>query len=182
MILMQGARGKDVLELQRQLIASGADIEADGKFGPKTARAVREFQKAAGIRPDGIVGNDTRNAFNMPPIPRARPNDEMMADPAANVSLEAEMDEPKESVPSSPSAQMLGQSDEYWNDILAAGEDPMLRDHIAAQQQADLLKQQEALRQAQPATVQQRMNARMPDANGMQQRFDKYLENKRMGR
>lgn len=31
----------------------------DGKIGPQTRRAIREFQKARGLKPDGVVGKKT---------------------------------------------------------------------------------------------------------------------------
>ncbi|MFH0732198.1 MAG: peptidoglycan-binding protein [Candidatus Omnitrophota bacterium] len=33
--------------------------EVDGKFGPQTIRAIKAFQKAKGLTPDGIVGSKT---------------------------------------------------------------------------------------------------------------------------
>lgn len=41
----------------------GLSLETDGKFGPKTADAVREFQKQEGLKVDGIVGEKTRQAL-----------------------------------------------------------------------------------------------------------------------
>jgi peptidoglycan hydrolase-like protein with peptidoglycan-binding domain len=52
-------RGDDrhpVKSLQRLLRAHGADLEADGIFGPITDAAVRAFQSANGLAVDGIVG------------------------------------------------------------------------------------------------------------------------------
>jgi peptidoglycan hydrolase-like protein with peptidoglycan-binding domain len=49
--------GDMVRELQTYLGFQGADI--DGKFGPKTERAVRTFQQNSGIEVDGIVGPNT---------------------------------------------------------------------------------------------------------------------------
>lgn len=180
MILMQGARGKEVLELQRQLIASGAQIKADGMFGKETKRAVRDFQRKAGIKADGVVGDDTRNAFNMPPIPRARAGALSQSIPVAQDAQEIAP------VASQEMPAVEDPNAAYWDEILAMGDNPMLKDHIAQQQamqneQVDKRAMIE-MQGAQPATIQQRMNAKTPDASGMQQRFDKYLENKRMGR
>jgi N-acetylmuramoyl-L-alanine amidase len=50
-------RGDDVRTLQRQLNALGFDAgKEDGLFGPKTDRALREFQHNLGEDPDGIAG------------------------------------------------------------------------------------------------------------------------------
>ena len=52
-------QGFDVLLAQRMLAQRGYDIEADGFFGPATEQAVRQFQQAAGLEVDGLVGADT---------------------------------------------------------------------------------------------------------------------------
>lgn len=53
-------QGDDVEAVQRALIAAGADIAADGVFGPATERAVRRYQKArGGLAADGQVGPKT---------------------------------------------------------------------------------------------------------------------------
>jgi N-acetylmuramoyl-L-alanine amidase len=50
-------RGDDVRTLQRQLNALGFDAgKEDGLFGPRTDRALREFQHNLGEEPDGIAG------------------------------------------------------------------------------------------------------------------------------
>lgn len=52
--LRRGSRGPDVVELQQRL-----RLTADGIFGPKTDRAVRQFQRKSGLKVDGIVGPAT---------------------------------------------------------------------------------------------------------------------------
>jgi N-acetylmuramoyl-L-alanine amidase len=50
-------RGDDVRTLQRKLDALGFEVgKVDGRFGPETDRAVREFQRNVGDDPDGIAG------------------------------------------------------------------------------------------------------------------------------
>jgi len=53
-------RGEDVRELQNKLASLGYDVgPVDGIFGPRTERAVIEFQKNNGLKVDGIVGPQT---------------------------------------------------------------------------------------------------------------------------
>ncbi len=65
--LARGSRGEDVAALQRQLNAAGAKppLEIDGKFGPLTDGAVRNFQAQAGIRVDGTFGPQSRAAMTV---------------------------------------------------------------------------------------------------------------------
>lgn len=57
-----GDKGDDVVKIQKALIAKGANLVkgADGNFGSGTDRAVKDFQRQAGISPaDGFVGRTT---------------------------------------------------------------------------------------------------------------------------
>lgn len=56
--LRRGDKGEPVVELQKLL-----KIGADGSFGPRTEVAVREFQRAKAMVPDGIVGPKTWKAL-----------------------------------------------------------------------------------------------------------------------
>lgn len=58
MILKKGSRGEAVVQLQRYL-----GLKADGIFGIKTERAVKEFQVKNNLNPDGIVGEETWRAL-----------------------------------------------------------------------------------------------------------------------
>ena len=54
MVLKVGSEGADVKKLQEKL-----GVETIGKFGPKTEAAVKAWQKANGLKDDGIVGDAT---------------------------------------------------------------------------------------------------------------------------
>ena len=54
MLLKNGSKGEDVKKLQEKL-----GVEAIGTFGPKTEAAVKEWQKANGLKDDGVVGDAT---------------------------------------------------------------------------------------------------------------------------
>jgi peptidoglycan hydrolase-like protein with peptidoglycan-binding domain len=65
-ILSAPKRGTDVLELKRWLRAAGYDVgprPLDGLFNEATDAAVRAFQEAHGLDPDGMVGPLTRQAL-----------------------------------------------------------------------------------------------------------------------
>ncbi|HEX5615303.1 MAG TPA: peptidoglycan-binding protein [Acidimicrobiia bacterium] len=54
-------RGDDVVDLQHRLNAMGFDAgREDGIFGPATERALRQFQRDAGLATDGVCGPATR--------------------------------------------------------------------------------------------------------------------------
>ena len=60
-VLKQGSSGDDVKRLQQAINAAGMQppLVVDGKFGPKTAAAVRWYQGQNGLTVDGIVGSQT---------------------------------------------------------------------------------------------------------------------------
>lgn len=58
-LLKVGSKGNSVKVLQKLLNANGAKIDVDGDFGPKTAGAVKSFQKKKKISADGVVGPAT---------------------------------------------------------------------------------------------------------------------------
>lgn len=63
-ILRNGSRGDDVQRVQESLKTAGyAPGPLDGIFGPKTELAVRTFQEDNGLRVDGLVGSNTREAL-----------------------------------------------------------------------------------------------------------------------
>ncbi len=59
-LVKKGYSGNPVRQLERRLDAMGFfDGKADRKFTKGTARAVRRFQKAFGLKADGVVGKST---------------------------------------------------------------------------------------------------------------------------
>jgi peptidoglycan hydrolase-like protein with peptidoglycan-binding domain len=68
-VIRRGMRGYDVGVLQfllwRHRLRPG---RLDGRFGARTARAVRRFQRRSGLTPDGIVGPDTATALCPLPV------------------------------------------------------------------------------------------------------------------
>lgn len=61
-IFRLGDRGHEVADVQQRLLGVGARIdpeELDGRFGPSTDAAVRQFQARRNLRVDGLVGVDT---------------------------------------------------------------------------------------------------------------------------
>jgi len=74
--IRQGAKGPTVAEMQGLLIrqgitVKGAQVKADGVFGPITEAAVRAFQAANGLKTDGICGPTTWAALQAAPAPAA---------------------------------------------------------------------------------------------------------------
>src|SRR4030095_13870219 len=66
-----GARGRHVVAIQDLLTDIGHDLPRstasrgfDGIFGPDTEQKVRDFQRPARLKIDGIVGRNTLAAFN----------------------------------------------------------------------------------------------------------------------
>jgi putative chitinase len=64
MLLKNGSKGDDVKKLQEKL-----GVEGTGNFGPKTEAAVKSWQKANGLKDDGIVGpNSWAKLFGAPAV------------------------------------------------------------------------------------------------------------------
>lgn len=71
-VLRRGLKGSDVQSLQTTLVLYGYDLGnfgpnnngVDGKYGPKTEEAVKEFQSDAGIKVDGLFGPESLKALN----------------------------------------------------------------------------------------------------------------------
>lgn len=60
-ILRTGSRGDEVTNLQSRLRDLGYySAEIDGQFGAGTKEAVMAFQRANGLEPDGIFGDETK--------------------------------------------------------------------------------------------------------------------------
>lgn len=71
-LISRGSKGEGVKEFQEILVNLGYDLGEyglnkdgiDGKFGPKTKEAVKQFQKDQGLKVDGIIGIETATALS----------------------------------------------------------------------------------------------------------------------
>jgi putative chitinase len=54
-VLYRGMTGQAVAQLQQELAAHGYPVARDGDFGPGTEVALRHFQAAHGLPPDGVA-------------------------------------------------------------------------------------------------------------------------------
>jgi peptidoglycan hydrolase-like protein with peptidoglycan-binding domain len=64
--IRRGQRGESVQRLQEMLRQRGYDVgEPDGRLGPNTERAIRQFQRDQGIGVDGVVGPETLGALGV---------------------------------------------------------------------------------------------------------------------
>ncbi len=68
--LRRGDQGDEVKALQQRLNDHGARLAVDGKFGPKTERAVKDFQRRHELAPDGVRGPKTAEALKAEPRQR----------------------------------------------------------------------------------------------------------------
>ncbi len=74
-VLRLGSTGLSVRKLQLELVTRGLLVEADGLFGRRTERAVREFQLKNGLVADGIAGPRTQaKLYARPAKPLAPPS------------------------------------------------------------------------------------------------------------
>lgn len=62
-LVKRGSRGDLVRKVQSKLKTNyslyAGKLKVDGIFGPSTEKAVREFQRRAGLKVDGIAGAQT---------------------------------------------------------------------------------------------------------------------------
>lgn len=84
-VMRKYSSGTDVLWLQKRLYKLGYDLEDDGDFGPNVEKAVRSFQKKAGIKVDGEVYTDTIKALKAAKVVRGLPKGSSVAKPKGKV-------------------------------------------------------------------------------------------------
>jgi peptidoglycan hydrolase-like protein with peptidoglycan-binding domain len=54
--LRDGMTGEDVRALQQALLREGYRVDIDGNFGPRTERAVMDYQRDHQLKVDGLAG------------------------------------------------------------------------------------------------------------------------------
>lgn len=61
--ISRSCKGTDVKWVQFELVEAGYSLSIDGKAGPITEKYIREFQRSAKLKVDGICGKNTRKAL-----------------------------------------------------------------------------------------------------------------------
>jgi hypothetical protein len=61
--IRRGWQGDVVVWAQEHLVSAGFATAIDGGFGPRTQAAVRSFEAAHGLTPDGVIGTSTWGAL-----------------------------------------------------------------------------------------------------------------------
>lgn len=89
-LMRNGAGGDEVREVQEMLISRGYLEEggADGKFGPKTEKAVLAFQNDHDLDATGIVGEGTYNALKHDTAGKETGTDQTAGTPDGTVDYE----------------------------------------------------------------------------------------------
>jgi putative chitinase len=83
MILRNGSKGPEVKKIQEKL-----GVEPTGNFGPKTEAAVKAWQKANGLKDDGIVGPNTLTKMGIGVAASAAPTAAPVTIPPSSFKLE----------------------------------------------------------------------------------------------
>ena len=94
MLLKVGSQGDDVVKLQIKL-----GVDPIGKFGPKTEAAVKGWQSAHGLTPDGIVGDATWAKLFAPVVETPKPIIIVQPAPSMIVSTALKLDKLKGHIP-----------------------------------------------------------------------------------
>jgi len=94
MLLKVGSQGDDVVKLQIKL-----GVDPIGKFGPKTEAAVKGWQSAHGLTPDGIVGDATWAKLFAPVVETPKPIVIVQPAPSMIVSTALKLDKLKGHIP-----------------------------------------------------------------------------------
>jgi putative chitinase len=94
MLLKVGSQGDDVIKLQIKL-----GVDPIGKFGPKTEAAVKGWQSAHGLTPDGIVGDATWAKLFAPVVETPKPIVIVQPAPSMIVSTALKLDKLKGHIP-----------------------------------------------------------------------------------
>lgn len=116
-VLRRGSRGDAVREVQTLL-----SIDDDGKFGPQTDGAVRNFQEDIELKVDGIVGPNTWRALLHPYTPAGSHPDGPPSDPGSDFDVNPDVD----NVLTLPSAALHWREREAWcgDTVHVEGESP----------------------------------------------------------
>lgn len=115
-VLKVGSKGPAVECLQKLL---GEPTKVDGKFGPATQQAVKDFQKSKGLKVDGIVGEKTWGALGggASPAKGEAPDPKGNPAPAPPTQDPVNSQDPVKSTPGATGDVTIHGFDEYAVDV-----------------------------------------------------------------
>jgi peptidoglycan hydrolase-like protein with peptidoglycan-binding domain len=88
--LRSGMHGADVRALQQLLVTVGERVGVDGAYGPATARALRAFERGAGLPADGTLSAADLAALRDAPSAPAPPEPTLPPAPPATATIGAD--------------------------------------------------------------------------------------------
>ncbi len=167
-ILRKGHTGKAVAQLQVMLTAAGFGLKSDGLFGENTAKAVKAFQAAKGLKPDGAVGPLTWKALGNPePVLQPDPvfaldNERSKAEAAKRMAAIHQFESPHVDASQAEAAKRRAAVHQFENPHVDASQAEATKKAAVAPYE-QIKREAEAARQAteaQTRTVQAELKAR----------------------
>jgi len=97
-VLRLGMHGADVKQLQRALTAAGYRTAADGEFGPATRASVIRYQRATGLRANGVLSRSEARTLKTATLTTTRTatatTSATTADGSATIASDGELELP----------------------------------------------------------------------------------------
>jgi peptidoglycan hydrolase-like protein with peptidoglycan-binding domain len=144
-----------VTQLQEMLRGRGLELAVDGKFGPETQNAVRQYQQQNHLKVDGIVGPETLGSLSRPRSEQPPDSTATEAAPTATPGVNAD--------PASSDTETVAR--EPGNNALLQGLPPRAEDAMTGSQFMDSIRHLPPGADRERAILSEIMSGNIPDAS-----------------